>query len=64
MSEIKPKSKLYKRLDDDLKEIVEMGLNLDGANYLKCYLMAGIIQELRETYRTLRTEKERDKWET
>jgi len=53
MSERKPKSKLYKRLDDDLKEIVEMGLNLDVRVYLKCYLMAGIIQELRENRRIL-----------
>ena len=51
MSETKVRTKLFKRLDDDLKETVEMALDLDGASYLKCYLMAGIIQELREIHR-------------
>jgi len=51
MSKPEIKSKLFKRLDDDLKELVEKALDLDGANYLKVFMLAGINQELREIHR-------------
>ena len=52
MSKPEIKSKLFNRLDDDLKELVEKALYLDGAGYLKVFMLAGINQELREIHRT------------
>lgn len=53
MSVPKIKSETFKLLDHDLKELVEKALILDGASYLKIFVMAAISQDLRELRRTL-----------